>query len=202
MPIFRCILAITVIPFLASLATAQVPLLNPNNPGRRADKLLDLQLGQQRNDSNIGENRVTRQAEIARIEGRLLDLENRLDRFATAPKMNSLVLFEFLGKMGEQSGNQNQPSSSLRKLVLDDYVMGLQIELTRAQIDRLKASDQLQAIQQMQARGLASKPQLELKELENQEAALRVTRLERLLSGTKKLTENADDEASATNADQ
>lgn len=182
-------------------------------PQRTPRQLLDLELDQQRAESNIAENRVTRQAEVSRLEGRLLEIESRLDRLASSSSADHglamISLFDQLSSASKQAidssptadttqGN-DRPWRSVRpellRLVAEDYILAMEVELARARIDRLKLLDGFRSLQQMQARGLASEPQLELKELEYKQAMLRVERLEKLTAGYRKLLPQTTDDA-------
>lgn len=181
-------------------------------------QLLDLELDQQRARSNIAENRVTRQAEVSRLEGRLLEIESRLDRLATpstaATGLAMIGLFDQLASgadqppekisSGDKNGNSDTAWTSARpemlRLVAEDYILSLEIELARARIDRLKLLDGLRSLQQLRAKGLASQPQLDLQELEYQQAILRVARLEKLTGGYRQLLPRAMDKRAGQEA--
>jgi hypothetical protein len=97
-------------------AVAQIAPLLPQPLGRRN---LDLRLQQQRAESNIAENRVTRQAEIARLETRLRRIEERL----------------------EASDQFNDQSSGFLLLQLVDRINAIRTEPTQMHTEKGKDQD-------------------------------------------------------------
>jgi hypothetical protein len=175
----------------------------PIQPSR---EILDLKLGQQRANSNISENQVSRQAEISRLEGRIQAIEDRMGQTSlpgsTASGLAILNVLDAVAASQTEATTWESSRDELLRLVAEDYLLGLEVETARARIDQFKVTDSLRALERMRAKGLASEPQLDLKQLEYQQTRLRLERLEKLLAGYRKLLpaalgERATKEASA-----
>ena len=196
----------TILALLVGLSTCdqvygQTGRYIPIQPSR---EILDLKLGQQRANSNISENQVSRQAEISRLEGRIQAIEDRMGQTSptgsTASGLAILNVLDAVAASQSEATTWESSRSELLRLVAEDYLLGLEVETARARIDQFKVTDSLRSLERMRAKGLASEPQLDLMQLEYQQTRLRLERLEKLLAGYRKLLPAALGEKARKNA--
>ncbi len=153
--------------------------------------------------SSIQGQQIDRQAEIGRLEARIVKLE-RLVR-GLPPRMDNTGLIELLVTLEEgqvlTSGlpaateDQPEPSDSDRQrrrqqvlqLIAQDYMAALQVEALEMKVALLEHSAQLSSLQRLATKGLATRPQLELQQLKHENAEAQYARLEQQQAGLLKL---------------
>lgn len=161
--------------------------------------------------TSIQGQRIDRQAEISRLEGRIAKLERAADH----PSQN-FDSFRFLQLLMTLEENADQPaqvevasegesgpstmppqpleqptqdalSPSRTKRVLqfiaDDYMAALNTQILEARIMLREESSQLMSLQRLASKGLATSAQVELQQLKNQHAEARFLRLRQQQTG-------------------
>lgn len=171
----------------------------PLGPTSLDRSILDLDVEQRRARSNIAENRVTRQAEVSRLESRIDAIEERLDQSLSG--RTGSTAFEMLSlfdAMGDASWAGKR--ADMLKVIVEDYRLGLEIDLAQAKISSIRTLDAVRSLDQLAARGLASVPQLELERLKHQQNSLKVTRLEKLIAVFKEMAPLTTNDAQSNDA--
>jgi hypothetical protein len=186
------------------IAVVCLPLLTSNGWAQYSDELSRLRIEQlKQNDqllrSDISGQRVDRQVEISRLEGRIAKLEEQLQGIIRGePTSELLALVLLLDRMEQgaervdaedpddstqdarQSSSPKPPDNrerALMQLVAQDFSLQLDIGLLDAQAELLEADKMQQSLERLATKGMASSAQLEMQKLVRQRAELAVKRL-------------------------
>lgn len=171
--------------------------------------------------SEISSAQVARQAEIARLEGRILQLEEQIRDLPSVSGSQQLAFILGLAETepserkettvhvtNDEAGKSDQArvdpsavpvtkenapaaarqlSSVVEEIVVRDFILSVEIELLDARTRALEKSREVKSLERLSTKGLASASQLELQVMQRRRAELQVDRLEKQLSGLRRV---------------
>ncbi len=186
--------------------------------GEVAERKIDqLKLDDSLLRSQISGAQVARQAEIARLEGRILRIEEQLRDLpggssemqlafvlglANEPRLASQQTdladqTEVTNASDQQSptekhegssGAQTEPQARvIQEIVVRDFALSLEIEVLDARSRLLEKNREVKSLERLSSKGLASAAQLELEKMHKRRAELQLVRFEKQLEGLKRV---------------
>ena len=151
--------------------------------------------------SEIQGTRIDRQAEISRLEARIMKLEKQVRGFPKQMDHTGFIALVATLEEGQRDAAapaadvpESQPSSDsdestearqrqVLELIARDYMSQLKVEILESQIVLQEHAAQLTSLQRLAAKGLATRPQLDVENLKNTQAEARYARLQQQRKG-------------------
>ncbi len=167
--------------------------------------------------TSIQGQRIDRQAEISRLEGRITKLEQSARQSAQSIDSSRLISLLFALEAGFKANDvaangepqsfssaeeehKSRTASTVRmesevdvrrqemlKFIAEDYVAGLKSQMLEARITLMEEAALLMSLQRLGSKGLATKPQLDLQRLKRDSAESRYARLKQQQTGLREL---------------